>query len=78
MGASRGVIVSLERRRAMRQIDRVHRILRRIVDVPDHLLEEIFGLEPQYEPDDYDAARAAGWLSGTPSKKQPRGEVERG
>jgi len=53
------VVIDLQRRRQQREMDAIYRCIRRAVDVPDHLLEAVYGIEAQWEHDDYDDTRTA-------------------
>jgi len=39
----RGVVISLERRREQKELAKVYDCIRRLVSVPDHLIEDVLG-----------------------------------
>lgn len=52
----RGVVISLERRREQKELAKVYDCIRRLASVPDHLIEEVLGIDPTWDRDEHDDA----------------------
>ena len=53
---NRAVVISLQRRREQKEMDAVLRVIRRLVSVPDYLIEEVLGIDPTWDRDEHDDA----------------------
>jgi len=59
----RGVVILLERRREQKELAKVYDCIRRLVSVPDSLIEDVLGTDPALDRDKHDTG--AGGPSGT-------------
>lgn len=50
----RGVVISLERRRQQKELAKIYDCIRRLVSVPDHLIEDVLGTVPAWDRNEHD------------------------
>ena len=53
---NRAVVISLQRRREQKELAKVYDCIRRLVSVPDHLIEDVLGTDPALDRDEHDDA----------------------
>lgn len=68
---NRAVVISLQRRREQKELAKVYDCIRRLMSVPDYLIEEVLGIDPAWDRDEHDDAVTAERLAKATGQQWP-------